>query len=78
MTVNKQMPSREEQIKVDYAKYLRLIRDVYDYGNKGFPPDVNPDRLLELDEYTEWWKEREIRVKKMAEEIFRGRLRPDQ
>jgi hypothetical protein len=73
MTVNKQMPTKAEQIKVDYAKYLRLIRDVYDYGNKGFPPDVNSDRLLELDEYTIWWNERDARIKKQAEEIFRGR-----
>jgi hypothetical protein len=71
------MPSREEQIKADYKKYLRNIAENYSYGEKGFPPDVNPDRLLELDEYTEWWKEREVRINKLAEEIMHSTSRAE-
>jgi hypothetical protein len=52
-----------QQIKNDYKKYLRHIAEQYNFGEDGkFPPDVNSDRMLEFDEYVEWWKARQTRI----------------
>lgn len=60
---------RHERAKEDYTKYLRHVRDVYDFGERGFPPEQNGERLFEWNEYYEWWKEREARI-----DVLRKRL----
>jgi hypothetical protein len=65
-----QMPD----IKKEYKKYLHNIQDNYNCGEDGkFPPEVNPERLLEFSEYVEWWKAKQFRIGELKRMLERHR-----
>jgi hypothetical protein len=68
------MNNQMERIKADYTKYLRHIMNNYNGGADGqFPPEQDPNKMLEWEEFVEWWKKDQIRFEEWRRSLNFGR-----